>query len=79
MPRGLAPIIIVPRLPPSAGSWWVGVPRDQWRGAYETHAPRLACTQVRATAQDAPVRRRKFDSGSMLIVRTRLDDGPEAA
>lgn len=45
---------IPPRFPPSAGSWWLQVPREQWRAAYEQQAPRLASVTVKATGVDVP-------------------------
>lgn len=42
MPRALDALVIPPRLPVSAGSWWTDVPRDRWRLAYEQRAPHLA-------------------------------------
>lgn len=54
MPDGLDHIILRPRLPPSAGSWWLDVPRDHWRSAYEAQQARLASVTLRATGPDVP-------------------------
>lgn len=46
--------------------------QEQWDGRMRWQKP------LRITAQNVPTPKRKFESGSTLIVRTR-PDGPEAA
>ncbi len=68
-----------------AVAWWAEPDVQADRAAF--HVANMAewerhmrwTKPLRMTAQDVRGPKRKFEQGSTLIVRTRLDDGPEAA
>lgn len=58
MPPGLDRIILVPRLPASAGSWWLDVPREQWGRVVEGQRERLRTVTLAPLADAAPRRQK---------------------